>query len=110
MREIKFRAWDSSMKKMNEIKVLHLPTSERNGHEIELMQYTGLKDKNGKDIYEWDIVACSAGCTHKVIWREAQPFVNMGCWDLEGLNPGSYDWIGIEELKGNVFENPELLK
>jgi uncharacterized phage protein (TIGR01671 family) len=118
MREIKYRAWDKTDKKMI------FWNSLLNGHNLRnvfmrpemcgliLMQYTGLKDKNGVEVYEGDIVRCSRGCPHEVIWLEEYggTFVGgMPVWYLSGLMEG-YAWTGEEEVLGNIYANPELLK
>ena len=117
MREIKFRAWDKETKSMiyNPLGFPELyPTNE-------LMQYTGLKDKNGQEIYEGDILNSknngSDGCD---VW-DYQDFVNLiVMWDnkiccFTGL-PDTYNGnksvhnIKRIEIIGNIHENHELLK
>ena len=66
-----------------------------------LMQYTGLKDKNGKEIYEGDIL-------------KDEQFTGEVVWDFSGLMLESNHiiyaiWRGCEVI-GNIYENPELLK
>ena len=64
MREIKFRAWDKKHSRMTPIIALGLLSKEAVGDsctlkfnkDCELLQYTGLKDKDGKEIYDGDIV------------------------------------------------------
>lgn len=76
-----------------------------------LMQFTGLLDKNGKEVYEGDVVKCSEGCRHEVVFMDEVPTSNIGGMPgfyLNGLVDG-YAWTGMEEIVGNVFENPELL-
>ena len=77
-----------------------------------LMQFTGLKDKNGKEIYEGDIVknkselykvkfACGAfGVINIENDMDASPFCSGGKWEK---------WLKEIEVIGNIYENPELL-
>ena len=121
-REIKFRIWDGQ--EMSEWEEITFDVPQLHHHHIAdifeewaqepnvFMQYTGLKDKNSKEVYEGDLVACSSGCPHEVIWEEASMFGDMGGWNLSGLKPGAkYDWIvDSTEVIGNIYENPELLE
>ena len=77
-----------------------------------ICQYTGLTDKNGKKVFIGDIVKCSRGCPHEVIWLEEYggTFVGgMPAIYLSGLNSG-YAWTDSEEVIGNIFDNAELLE
>jgi hypothetical protein len=79
-----------------------------------LMQYTGLKDKNGKEIYEGDIVRIPGGYQGDYHEREK---ISVVKWEDEDtaeigfyLNlPECVHWKHLEVI-GNIYENPELLK
>lgn len=114
-REIKFRTWD----KLG----IRFPTTDawyqiKDG-EIELpkdtvlMQYTGMKDKNGKEIYEGDIVkpvlSGMDGEYGEVLWEDVN-CAFMIDWN-KAKNLGKYDYQlqSHIEIIGNIYENSELL-
>lgn len=127
MRDIKFRAWDKNKKAFVDPKnLLHgsiWGDGEKNSaqltysSDVYLMQYTGLKDKNGIEIYEGDIVSGTMPDTSKdedftamiVEWVDdgfsvvRQNHIYFG--DL--ISPVLNNCI---EVIGNVYENPELVK
>jgi len=110
MREIKFRAWLKEKKKMMNVNEINFKERDINEaffcfYEIELMQYTGLKDKNGKEIYEGDIVAWIDSDGNK---RQNKVFFEQGAFRIcnSCFEISEY---GELEVIGNVYENPELL-
>jgi uncharacterized phage protein (TIGR01671 family) len=134
MKNIKFRAWDDELKVMhygigvtslsvlifedvgNKMKVPQIIAEigiERD--EIYVMQYTGLHDKNGKEIYEGDIISWKHGRS-EVKWVERKSSETYGHGDY-GVSStvgfvfdGYYGQPEESEVIGNIYENPELLK
>lgn len=76
------------------------------GEDIEVMQYTGLKDKNGKEIYEGDILKYDPDVTtalQEVVW-------NGKGWRVRNKRGWYGDSFETAEVIGNIYENPDLLK
>ncbi len=77
-----------------------------------LGQSTGLKDKNGKEVFVGDIIKCTRGCLHEVYIEKEYGGTYCGGMPavyLKGLREG-YAWTEHEEIIGNIYENRELLE
>ena len=124
MREIKFRAWNG--RKIVDIDemyfgrdgALEAGTTGGSTYLVDpkelLMQYTGLKDKNGKEIYEGDVLLYDGGDLPKEKWSKAVvEWDQQGMWTHPGHSNAPDDWFirpSISEVIGNIHENPELLE
>lgn len=132
MKELKFRAWDNESKYMitsnnsigtivkrqiewwyNLMQNWNLWSNDMKLWRYELMQYTGLKDKNWKEIYEWDILKIwkSSKDYYVVFWHDRYcSFAIKSKLDIYSL----FFWEALEaedcEVIWNIYENPELLK
>lgn len=81
-------------------------------NDLNLMQSTGLFDKNGKEVFVGDIIKCTRGCLHEVYIEEEYGGTYVGGMPaiyLKGIREG-YAWTGDEKIIGNIYENPELLE
>lgn len=123
-RVLKFRIWDKANKEYMRLGATGLDA--RNGdvidyynegnrlggpEEYDVEQYTGLKDKNGKEIYEGDIVEIDKYGKFQIIWNE---WVCKFDFDKIGKREReepllSQDWEQKAKVIGNIHENPELL-
>lgn len=127
----KFRAWDRLTGKIFPVGIIDYSIqavyieepngldSCRNFDEIELMQSTGLEDKNGREIYEGDIVKYKYGVnifTEVVTYNK--DFAGFGLVDDDGYDSTVFTFGELAEdvdfssleVAGNIYENPELLK
>ena len=137
MRQIKFKAWDKTRKEMFNIITWNDPNHlefdltaigqssdsviELNKEDTIIMQFTGLKDKNNKDIYEGDIVKFKP-CNDMSLRKEFrdEEVKSEIIWD-DNLSRFDVNWWGHAtyhttfphpemEVIGNKFKNPELLE
>ncbi|SYX84633.1 YopX family protein [Paenibacillus alvei] len=129
MRQIKFRAWDVFSEKMD-YEVFLDPNGKvaafsplwgfyvrgNSDDEMKLMQFTGLRDRNGQEIYEGDVLVDEYGFIHVV--QYFQPDCRYITVVIEAFKSGNWDdsnehedlvWVECKVI-GNIYEHPYLLK
>ncbi len=135
MRKIKFRFWDKIEKKMRypvnsfpDLDYLYfedIKRSEWKDEEFESMEYTGLKDKNEKEIYEGDILRISWKGGYSTIgdvcwgkYNDKECNTSIECWILKDSDNSELPISDLEgiftskptvKIIGNIYENPKLL-
>ena len=104
-KEIKFRVWDRDLRKMAYDNFTISPSANSF-----LMQYTGLKDKNGKEIYEGDWCRAEYRTREGIITVQGNIVFDEFMWCVDCKNDiFSINRLHNFEVIGNIYENPELL-
>ena len=137
MRPIRFRAWDTEIKKMREVLSINFGDPEFQGatietwgkiytdhetgeheadrdiigiHRIILMQFTGLHDKNGKEIWEGDVIKLSRYWADHFGMETTEIFFEKGAFRFAHNRVIEYE-VGIvgeeSEVIGNIYESPK---
>lgn len=100
MKENKFRAWDKHLKAYREVDILAWPL---NYEQFEFQQYTGLKDKNGKEIYHKDQMKHPEGRFKFTVEWKGYKWILVDENGVEGEDFGKVH--DKYEIIGNIYEN-----
>lgn len=106
-REIKFRAWDKENKKMAQVSRIDFGPGGIKYliDDSVLLEYTGLHDKNGREIYEGDVVKNEYGKVMEVQYDPRSAAFGVGDYYFGTIGSGK-----TLEVIGNIFENTEMLE
>lgn len=119
----KYRAWDKETQTMLDVSLIDFKKSVLVGEhwdfgetnfinfdDIHLMKSTDLKDKNGKEIFEGDILGTKDGLLNGVVEYRA----DLGMWTNSLIRYNNFERLcniaGDREIIGDIYENPELLE
>ena len=119
----KYRVWDKELQTMLDVSLIDFKkgvlvgehwefgeTNFMNFDEIVLMQSTGLKDKNGKEIFEGDILGTKDGLLNGVVEYRS----DLGMWTNSLIRYNNFERLctvaNSREIIGNIHENPEFLE
>lgn len=111
----RYRAWDKETKSMNGMAEIYRNRNQEielhpRDENIILMQSTGLRDKNGKEIFEGDIVDSEGGFTTGVVEFRS----DLGMFVSTLIKYNNFEQLcnahGLVKVIGNIYENPELLE
>ena len=117
-REIKFRAWNHIVGRMTDSYNLEeLHKQKINFTNLKFLQFTGLKDANGIDIFEGDIIDTGTGSTTHVGYENGGFYYVSYYSKIGGQNDivffGGHNWLKeiLSRFKviGNIYQNPELV-